>query len=236
MVKTEGKKTVKPVARKGARRASKAVADRKESKALAQTGAPSFLSQITGMKGPQASATLLNQILPMFLVRKDLDENDRQNVEMAIFEILDGISPESDIEGMLAAQMIGTHNAAMECLRRAMLPNQTIEGRDQNLKHAAKLLSIYAQQMGALDKHRGKGQQKMTVEYVNVESGGQAVVGNVKAGEPRRRRKAPKKCGPKSITHNPADVFELPPTSADEEAKETQSVRTSSGSKHARKP
>ena len=31
----------------------------------------------------------------------------------------------------------------------------------------------------ALDKHRGKGKQKITVEYVNVEAGGQAIVGNV---------------------------------------------------------
>ena len=36
--------------------------------------------------------------------------------------------------------------------------------------------------MEALDKHRGKGSQKITVEHVNVHAGGQAIVGNVKAG------------------------------------------------------
>ena len=80
---------------------------------------------------------------------------------------------------MLAAQMISTHNAAMECLRRAMTEAQTFEGRDQNLKHAAKLLGLYERQLAALDKHRGKGQQKITVEHVTVEAGGQAIVGNV---------------------------------------------------------
>jgi hypothetical protein len=35
--------------------------------------------------------------------------------------------------------------------------------------------------MEALDKHRGKGQQKITVEHVTVEAGGQAIVGNVRA-------------------------------------------------------
>jgi len=30
-----------------------------------------------------------------------------------------------------------------------------------------------------LNKHRGKGQQKMIVEHVNIRAGGQAVVGNV---------------------------------------------------------
>src|SRR5262249_12572496 len=36
-----------------------------------------------------------------------------------------GIAPRDEIEGMLAAQMVATHNAAMECFRRAMLDNQT---------------------------------------------------------------------------------------------------------------
>jgi len=35
--------------------------------------------------------------------------------------------------------------------------------------------------MAALDKHRGKGQQKITVERVNVAPGGQAIVGHVQA-------------------------------------------------------
>ena len=80
---------------------------------------------------------------------------------------------------MLAVQMVGAHEAAMECLRRAMLGNQSPEGRDLNLKHAAKLMGIYERQVAALDKHRGRGQQNVTVKYVHVAEGGQAIVGNV---------------------------------------------------------
>ena len=98
----------------------------------------------------------------------------------AAYDTLKGIAPRSELEGMLAAQMIGAYNASMECLKRAMNPNKTFEGRDQNLKHAAKLMSIYERQLAALDKHRGKGQQRITVEHVTVEAGGQAIVGNVR--------------------------------------------------------
>jgi hypothetical protein len=35
--------------------------------------------------------------------------------------------------------------------------------------------------LDALNRHRGKGQQKITVEHVHVHSGGQAVVGIVEA-------------------------------------------------------
>jgi hypothetical protein len=37
-------------------------------------------------------------------------------------------------------------------------------------------------QMEALQRYRGKGQQKMTVEYVHVYQGGKAVVGAVHQG------------------------------------------------------
>jgi len=32
-----------------------------------------------------------------------------------------GIGPKDEIEGMISAQLIAAHNAAMECYRRAML-------------------------------------------------------------------------------------------------------------------
>lgn len=128
--------------------------------------------------GKQVAASL-------WLPKWKTEEQGRQAVRAA-YDALQRIAPRSELEGMLAAQMISTHNAAMECLRRAMMEGQTFPGREQNLKHATKLLSTYERQLAALDKHRGKGQQKITVEHVTVEAGGQAIVGNVQAGEGNR--------------------------------------------------
>src|SRR3979409_1213647 len=80
---------------------------------------------------------------------------------------------------MLAAQLVGCHNASMECYRRAMIGEQTFEGRRENLAQANKLSRTYATLLEALNHHRGKGQQKVTVEHVHVHAGGQAVVGMV---------------------------------------------------------
>ncbi len=107
-----------------------------------------------------------------------------QNARLArALDLYEGLAPTDGLEGMLAAQMVGTHHAALECLRMAAVPGQTFEGRDMNLKHAQKLMALYTQQVTALNKHRGKGQQKVTVEHVNVHAGGQAVVGNVEMGK-----------------------------------------------------
>src|SRR5262245_2904656 len=70
-------------------------------------------------------------------------------------------------------------NASMECYRRAMLNEQTFEGRQENLNQANKLSRTYATLVESLNRHRGKGQQKVTVEHVHVHAGGQAVVGSV---------------------------------------------------------
>ena len=102
--------------------------------------------------------------------------------QQSCLEAMAGIAPNDETEGMLATQMIACHSAAMECFRRAMFQDQTFVGRNQNLNFANKLARTYALHMEALDKHRGKGQQKVTVEHVHVHQGGQAIVGNVASG------------------------------------------------------
>ena len=60
-----------------------------------------------------------------------------------------------------------------------MLGEQTFEGHRENLNQANKLSRTYATLLDALNRHRGKGQQKVTVEHIHVHAGGQAVVGVV---------------------------------------------------------
>src|SRR5215204_1925330 len=82
---------------------------------------------------------------------------------------------------MMAAQLVAAYNPAIKCYRRAMIGEQTFEGRRENLAQANKLSRTYAALVEALNRHRGKGQQKVTVEQVSVHAGGQAVVGAVAA-------------------------------------------------------
>ncbi|NKB54111.1 MAG: hypothetical protein GKR97_18185 [Rhizobiaceae bacterium] len=123
----------------------------------------------------------INEIAQMLWISPSLSDESKNALIVRAMELYRSLKPEDGAEGMLAAQMVGTHSAAMECLRRAALPEQTFAGRDLSLKHAQKLMALYAKQLETLNKHRGKGQQKVTVEHVNVAPGGQAIVGNVEA-------------------------------------------------------
>lgn len=107
------------------------------------------------------------------------DEKTRNREINATVVALAAIAPRDELEAMIAAQLLGAHNAAMECYRRAMIKEQTLEGHREALSQANKLSRTYTLLLDALNRHRGKGQQKVTVEHVHVHSGGQAIVGMV---------------------------------------------------------
>jgi hypothetical protein len=144
----------------------------------------SFASGISTVAG--SGCDKFNQIVMNQAVRalwlKHSDEATRDQQYQAALSAMMGIAPRDEVEGMLAAQMVAAHNAVMECYRRAMLDEQTFEGHRENLNQANKLSRTYTMQMDALNRHRGKGQQKVTVEHVHVHAGGQAVVGAVETG------------------------------------------------------
>ena len=139
------------------------------------------LKSIGGSKSDHWNNLLANQAVQALWVKKS-DAETRDKQLSATVAALIGIAPKDELEGMMAAQLVAAHNAAMECYRRAMIGEQTFEGRRDNLAQANKLFRTYATLLEALNRHRGKGQQKVTVEHVHVHSGGQAMVGVVEPG------------------------------------------------------
>ena len=86
---------------------------------------------------------------------------------------------------MLAAQAVALHFGAMECLRRAMIPEQPFEIASKLRKDGANLARGMTDMLDALDRKRGKGPQVVRVERVVVHEGGQAIVGAIAAGVDR---------------------------------------------------
>lgn len=137
------------------------------------------LSRVLGVDDPSLLEHLISQLAVAY------DGYKQYSIEFVVDAALAAvqeIEPHDGVEAMLAVQMVAVHNAAMGFLRKATLPEQTFEGVDANVNRAAKLLRTYVAQVEALSRLRTKGQQTIKVEHVTVESGGQAVVGNVQLG------------------------------------------------------
>ena len=160
------------------------------------------LRAISGSDDEHFSNLLVNQIASA-LWQGACDPEQRTRRASAMLAPMIGMKPRDELEGMLIAQAIASHNAAMECYRRAMMNEQTFEGRHENLKQAEKLSRTYAALVEALDRHRGKGQQRITVEHVNVQAGGQAIVGSVTSGGGTGQEAAEETNATRGITHEP---------------------------------
>ncbi|EKD33698.1 MAG: hypothetical protein ACD_75C02623G0004 [uncultured bacterium] len=126
------------------------------------------------------------ELLHFQALRTDAELRDENSVMISnrMTPLLHAIGPKDELEGMLAVQMVGAHNLAMTFLARAAQSGQ-MAAIDANINRATKLSRTFAVLLEGLNKHRGKGAQKIVVEHVHVESGGQAIVGNVNQGEGR---------------------------------------------------
>jgi hypothetical protein len=140
------------------------------------------LSEALGTADPDLQGHFLEQMAETFKGTVSSEGQDNKAIITATnraMAILNGIQPQNEIEAMLVVQMIGVHNMAMAALGRGILKDQTFAGRQANADQATKMLRTFAVQMEALQKYRTGGQQKTIVENVNVNEGGQAIVGTV---------------------------------------------------------
>ncbi len=95
--------------------------------------------------------------------------------------VVKGVEPKDQVETMLAAQMAAVHMATMTFARR-LAHVETLPQQDSAERAFNKLARTFAAQVEALKRYRTGGEQKVTVEHVNVSAGGQAIVGNVTHG------------------------------------------------------
>jgi len=126
---------------------------------------------------------LIGQLADAGTRRRKLDERELN----FMLSVVKGAKPKDQIEAMLAAQMAAVHTATMTFARR--LANvENIAQQDSAERAFNKLARTFATQVEALKRYRTGGQQKVTVEHVTVNEGGQAIVGNVTHGGRGRPR------------------------------------------------
>lgn len=95
------------------------------------------------------------------------------------------IQAKNSPEKMLAHQLAALHQAVMDHL--AYSPSRhDIAGQAKRLNAVARCMSAYQQGLLTLRKLRQGGHQRISVQYVKVTEGSQAVIGNVTPSQYRR--------------------------------------------------
>ena len=118
------------------------------------------------------SVLLRNCFAAKGLTEKNIDTNGE------VIEIVAALAPRDALEALLATQMAATHMAVMRHSTK-MADAGHLASLETHERILTKLSRTFTSQMEALRKHRNGGKQTVTVQHVNVEGGGQAIVGSV---------------------------------------------------------
>jgi len=137
-----------------------------------------YYKRVTGSKDVGLAIHLVGQAANSFPKKQDMSVDYTCDAFNNAAKLIEGIGPKDTIEGMIAVQMVAIHGLTMENSKKASCGNVSAEVGQKYINNTMKLSRTFAAQMDALKKYRSGGAQKITVEHVTVESGGQAIVGS----------------------------------------------------------
>lgn len=140
----------------------------------------SSLKLLGGSNSQAFNSVLANSVLGCLWRPEWLSEDAREDRHSAAIAALAAFEPADEIEGMIAAQALAMRYAAIECFRRAMIPEQSDDVAARLRKDGANMARGMTEMVAALARKRGiAGNQVVRVEHVTVQAGGQAIVGAV---------------------------------------------------------
>lgn len=138
----------------------------------------SALCRIFGTSDEMQANTLLGHCLKVLKANEASDENPSYDERIFMLSVIRDLAPRDAVERMLAVQMAATHVATIRSARW-LATSDNLPQVQAHYSGFNKLARTFAAQVEALRKHRTGGEQRVTVQHVNVTDGGQAIVGNV---------------------------------------------------------
>lgn len=132
------------------------------------------LCSATGSFDPDYARLLINSAINACTG----NEKERVNQINGIINTLLASKPKDAIEGMLLARLLVLHNNYMEYMSQAISTEGSHQVLDLRLNRSMKLMRLFNETLDTLNRHRRKGKQKITVQHVHVNDGGQAIVGS----------------------------------------------------------
>ena len=105
----------------------------------------------------------------------------KDNKAELIIAAMQELKPQNSLEGMLCSQLVSLHSLGMTYLQRSENAEMRFH-QDPDLNNAVKLLRLQHETIECLMKLRRNGEQKVIVQHVQVNDGGQAIVGSILQG------------------------------------------------------
>jgi len=101
---------------------------------------PRIARSISGSEDEDFSRNLIHQVVAA--QSPDYCVSDQQL--NAVLAAMTAMQPADALEGMVSAQLVAIHHAAMACYRRAAIDGQSFDGWRESLNQASKLSRTFA--------------------------------------------------------------------------------------------
>jgi hypothetical protein len=151
----------------------------KDDEAVVITTKPGHHKDIGGGESENWNFRQMQLVLSALPGASARDKKNAGEIGSAVISGLMDVKPADPVEGMLTSQMVVAHEAALDMYRRAWSqPPEYFEARCRYLQLADKAQRTVALLTERLDRHRGAGQQQITVKHVTVNADN-AIVGDV---------------------------------------------------------
>ena len=134
------------------------------------------LIEQTGIRGivPDVVKTIMSPLINLIANRDDDDAGGAFNKSITLIAASD---PKNQLELMLATQLAMTHITLGKSARLLDQNYKDVQTINSLGNLYTKLSRLGIDQINTLERIKGKGQQKIIVEKVNIEAGGQAAIG-----------------------------------------------------------
>lgn len=149
------------------------------------------------------------QIAEALWVPSDLSPDEILERMKTAVAAVESLKPQGILEQMLAVQIVATHNAALDCFRRAALPGQSPHVWEMSLRQGGKLMAACLRHMESFARLRDKDTAGVMLgNILNVQPGGQAVV-QMQAELPAERGDAHAGRSTLALGHQPVETLDL---------------------------
>jgi hypothetical protein len=131
---------------------------------------------LSGTGNRQLARRLADQVAACQWLPPELGSKGEAEQATSAIAALKELAPASAIEGLLATQMVASHNASLDLLQRAMghaMPARVIEERTRQY---ARLSDVFLRQLDRFVRQRGRQRQTIRIEHVRVVEDGKVTV------------------------------------------------------------
>ena len=161
---------------------NKSILQFKETDGNISAGLPSNLEEQEARNASLHAATgstdmhFASSILALALNAAPLSPgNSNADEANAILAVLLSLKPQDELEGMLLTRMLILHKQYMNFMHKTWKTDR-LDFETSYINKATKLMRLYNETLETLNRYRRKGEQKVTVQHINVSNGGQAMV------------------------------------------------------------